>query len=64
MDFRARFLARGPRGQSWLVILAIAFLAGSFWAVTTHDRKASDERYQQDKIDSDGEDAWLSSLTH
>jgi hypothetical protein len=46
-------------------MVTIAITAAWFWAVAAHDPEAMDGQYQQpDKIDSGGEDAWLSSLTH
>jgi hypothetical protein len=45
-------------------IVTLVILA-RLWTVTTHDLHTADEQDQQhDKIVSDGEDAWLSSLTH
>jgi len=60
-----KFLARGPHLQLWVrVILAVAFVAGRFWAVTFHDHNVPDVQYEPQHNISDGEDAWLSSLTH
>jgi hypothetical protein len=43
----------------------LAVMTAWFWAVAAHDPKPTDGQYPpQDTIDSDGDDAWLSSLTH
>ena len=49
-----------------LTIVTIVLVAAWFWTVAVSDHKAIDEQDQQqhDKIDSDGGEAWLSSLAH
>ncbi len=61
---RFKLAARGSLLRV-LTMVTIVLVAAWCWTMTTPDHKAADEQDQQqhDKIDSDGEDAWLSSLT-
>jgi hypothetical protein len=47
-----------------LTIVMIVLVAACFWTVAAPDHKANDAQdQQQNLIDSNGEDAWLSSPT-